>query len=75
MDDFSAGRGARQGKSDASREVGVSRVSFYIWTLPFLVATSLAVSRKLTRNREFGVLGAAVAAGMCFGIRLEHRAP
>ncbi len=39
---------------------------FYGWTLLFLTQTSLAASGKLTRHRELGVLGVAVATGMCF---------
>ena len=39
---------------------------FYGWTLFFLRQASLAASGSLTRHREHGVLGIAVATGMCF---------
>jgi len=39
---------------------------FYGWTLLFLAQAWLAASRKMTRHREFGVFGVAVATAMCF---------
>ena len=39
---------------------------FYAWTLLFLVQTWLAANRKLTRHREWGVVGVALATTMVF---------
>ena len=39
---------------------------FYSWTLLFLVQTWLAANRKLTRHREWGVAGVALATTMVF---------
>ena len=39
---------------------------FYSWTLLFLVQTWLAANRKLTRHREWGVVGVALATAMVF---------
>src|SRR3954452_8986591 len=39
---------------------------FYGWLLLFLKQSSLAASGRLVRHREMGVLGVAVATGMCF---------
>src|SRR4051794_23188433 len=39
---------------------------FYGWLLLFLKQSSLASSGRLVRHREMGVLGVAVATGMCF---------
>ena len=39
---------------------------FYSWTLLFLYQTALAASGQLARHRELGMLGIAVATGMCF---------
>ena len=39
---------------------------FYSWTLLFLVQTWLAANRKLTRHREWGVVGVALATTMVF---------
>jgi hypothetical protein len=39
---------------------------FYGWLLLFLTQSSLAASGRLVRHREMGVLGVAVATGMCF---------
>ena len=39
---------------------------FYGWTLLFLVQTWLAANRKVTRHRELGVFGVALATTMCF---------
>ncbi len=39
---------------------------FYGWTLLFLVQAWLAANRKLTRHREWGVFGVALATTMCF---------
>jgi hypothetical protein len=44
----------------------VHAVFFYGWTLFFLMQTWLAASGKLTRHRELGVAGVALASGMCF---------
>ena len=39
---------------------------FYSWTLLFLAQTWLAANRKLTRHREWGVVGVALATTMVF---------
>ena len=39
---------------------------FYGWTLLFLVQAWLAANRRLTRHREWGVFGVALATTMCF---------
>ena len=39
---------------------------FYSWTLVFLAQTWLAANRKLTRHREWGVVGVALATTMVF---------
>lgn len=39
---------------------------FYGWTLLFLAQAWLAANRKLTRHREWGVFGVALATTMCF---------
>jgi len=39
---------------------------FYGWTLLFMVQTWLAAKRKLTRHREWGVVGVALATTMVF---------
>lgn len=39
---------------------------FYGWTLLFLRQTQLAASGRLVRHRELGLLGIAMATGMCF---------
>ena len=39
---------------------------FYSWTLLFLAQTWLAANRKLTRHREWGVAGVALATTMVF---------
>ena len=44
----------------------VHALFFYSWTLLFLAQTFLAASGKLRLHRELGVLGVAVATGMCF---------
>jgi hypothetical protein len=44
----------------------VHALFFYIWMLLFLVQTSLAASGNLRFHRDLGVLGVAIATGMCF---------
>jgi hypothetical protein len=44
----------------------VHALFFYGWLLLFLKQSSLAASGRLVRHREMGVLGVAVATGMCF---------
>ena len=44
----------------------VHAVVFYSWTLLFLAQTWLAANRKLTRHREWGVVGVALATTMVF---------
>ncbi|MEO8077300.1 MAG: hypothetical protein ABI818_13295 [Acidobacteriota bacterium] len=44
----------------------VHALLFYGWLLLFLKQSSLAASGRLVRHREMGVLGVAVATGMCF---------
>ena len=44
----------------------VHAMFFYGWLLLFLRQSSLASSGRLVRHREMGVLGVAVATGMCF---------
>jgi hypothetical protein len=39
---------------------------FYGWLVLFLRQTALAASGRLTRHRELGVAGVALATGMCF---------
>ncbi len=39
---------------------------FYGWLVLFLRQTTLAASGRLTRHRELGVAGVALATGMCF---------
>lgn len=39
---------------------------FYGWTLLFLAQTYLAANRSITRHREWGVFGVALATTMCF---------
>jgi len=39
---------------------------FYGWLLLFLRQTVLAASGRLTRHRELGIAGVALASGMCF---------
>ena len=39
---------------------------FYGWLALLIVQTRLAAARRLMRHRELGVLGVAVATGMCF---------
>lgn len=39
---------------------------FYGWTLLFLAQTYLAANRRITRHREWGVFGVALATAMCF---------
>ena len=46
--------------------VHIHGVLFTAWTLLFWAQTSLASGGNLTRHRELGVLGVAVATAMCF---------
>lgn len=39
---------------------------FYAWLALLVTQSRLAASRRLTRHREFGVLGVAVVTAMCF---------
>jgi len=55
-----------RGTLDVPRIAHVHAAVFYGWTLLFLSQAWLASSRKLTRHREFGVFGVAVATAMCF---------
>jgi len=55
-----------RGTLDAAPLTHVHGALFYGWTLLFLIQAWLAASRKLTRHRELGVLGVAVATSMCF---------
>lgn len=46
--------------------IHIHGVLFTAWTLLFWAQTSLASAGKLTRHRELGVVGGAVATAMCF---------
>lgn len=47
----------------------VHAVLFYGWTLLFVKQTSLVAAGRVTRHREMGVLGVALASGMlCIGL-------
>jgi hypothetical protein len=55
-----------QGTLDIAPIAHLPAVFFYGWTLLFLRQTSLAASGRLTRHRELGVAGVALATGMVF---------
>jgi hypothetical protein len=55
-----------RGTLDVSPLTHVHAALFYGWTLLFLSQAVLASSRNLTRHRELGVFGVAVATAMCF---------
>ena len=44
----------------------VHALFFYGWLGLFVTQTSLAASGRIVRHRELGVLGVAIASGMCF---------
>ena len=55
-----------RGTLDIPAIAHVHAAVFYAWTLLFLVQTWLAANRKLTRHREWGVVGVALATTMVF---------
>jgi hypothetical protein len=55
-----------QGTLSVSPITHLHALFFYGWTLLFLAQSWLAASGRLTRHREVGVLGVAMATGMCF---------
>jgi uncharacterized membrane protein YozB (DUF420 family) len=55
-----------RGTLNVSPVFHVHAAVFYGWTLLFLVQTWLAANRKVTRHRELGVFGVALATTMCF---------
>ncbi len=55
-----------RGTLDVAPVLHLHALFFYGWILLFFVQTRLAAAGRLTRHREFGVAGVALATGMCF---------
>jgi hypothetical protein len=55
-----------RGTLDVAPITHLHALFFYGWLLLFVRQTSLAASGRLSRHRELGVAGVAVATGMCF---------
>lgn len=55
-----------RGTLDVAPLTHLHALFFYGWLLLFVRQTALAASGRLTSHRELGVLGVALATGMCF---------
>jgi hypothetical protein len=55
-----------RGTLDVAPLTHVHALFFYGWLLLFVRQTALASSGRMTRHRELGVAGVALASGMCF---------